>query len=382
MKFNVSKMKYVILLSLIFLWSCSGNKQPAKDINETANHTLYSIKYAKGFSVNISDEYKEITVRNPWDTTKILKKYILVDKNKELPDNLPEGTVIRTPLSKVATFSTIHTSTLNEINVLNSIIGVCEPRFINIPYIKDGVNKGTITDLGEASKPDIEKIIEISPEAMFISPLQGMGFGGAEKTGVPIIETPDYMEHTALGRAEWIRFYSLFYDNESYVDSLFSITVENYNRIKEKSNSATNRPTVFLDLMYNGTWYISGGNSFISKMLQDAGAKYIWHDDGRDQSTPLPFEQVLDKAGEADFWLVKYFNDAPFTYTSLAKEYKPYTYFKAYKERNIYECNTQQRDYFGILPIHPDYILQDFASIFHPELFPDYRPQFYFRMKE
>lgn len=376
------KFSSIFFITLFCLISCSGKKEQNGDSITLSPQIDYNIKYAKGFSVNIFDDYKEITVNDPWDSTKILQKYILVDKNKDLPVNLPKGTIIRTPLSKVVAYSTIHSTTLNEIDAIGSIIGVCESRYINIPSIAESVNNGTIADLGEANKPNIEKIIDISPEAIFITPLQGVNYGGVEKTGIPVIETPDYMEPTALGRAEWIRFYSLFYDKESYVDSLFDITVKNYETIKEKTASVKNKPNVFLDLMFGGTWYIVGGDSFISKMLDDAGATYVWHNDGRIRSIPLPFEEILDKAGDADFWLIKYFNTNTLTYFSLEKEYKPYSYFNAFKNRNIYECNTSERNYYEDLPIHPDYILQDFAFIFHPELFPGYIPKYYTKMEE
>ena len=379
-------MKYSTVLFYSFtIWcllSCSNKKEQGKDAFSTTEKLEYTVQYARGFSVNIYDNLKEVTVRNPWDTTKILQKYILVDKKEKLPESLPDGILIRTPLSKVVAYSTIHCATLNEIDVINSVTGVCEYQYINIPYITDGVKNGTVADLGEAAKPNVEKIIDLSPDAIFATPIQGLNYGGIEKSGIPVIETPDYMEQTALGRAEWIRFYSLFYNNEAHVDSLFNITVGNYNEIKAKAASAQNRPSVFLDLMNKGTWYIAGGNSFISKMLEDAGATYVWHDDNRDQSIPLPFEEILDKAGEADFWLIKHFSPGPLTYSSLQKEYKPYSYFGAFKDKNIYECNTKERDYYEDLPIHPDYILQDFAYVFHPELFPDYTPKYYTKMKE
>ena len=97
---------------------------------------------------------------------------------------------------------------------------------------------------------------------------------------------------------------------------------------------------------------------------------------------PLAFESVLDKAGEADFWIIKYNWPKDMTYQSLEKEYKPYSHFKAFKEKNIYGCNTAYSSYYEDLPIHPDYILKDMAYIFHPELFPGYTPKYYKKIGE
>lgn len=375
------RKNYLFLFLILLITSCSGNKQ-SSEVERNVVDTVYTVQYAKGFTVKKYADYKEVTVVDPWDSTKILQRYILVDKAKALPANLPKGTLIRTPLSSVVAYSTIHCATLNELGVLSTVKGVCEPSYIDIDYIQEGVKNGTIADLGQASNPIIEKIVDVDPEAILATPIQGRTYGSIDKAGIPVIETPDYMEPLPLGRAEWIRFYSLFFDNESQADSLFNMTVNNYNVIKEKMSSVKEKPSVFIDLMYGNVWYISGGGSFISRMLSDAGANYVWSDNDKVASTPLAFEEILDKAGDAQFWLIKYNHPTDLTYTSLEKEYKPYSYFSAFKNRNIYGCNAAEKSYYEDLPIHPDYILHDFAYIFHPDLFPDYIPRYYSKIKE
>lgn len=373
---------FILFLSVVLFAACSGKSTQSGAHNSGSEDSVYTVRYAKGFKVKVFPEYKEVTVVDPWDSTKILQRYVLVNKKKSLPKNLPEGTVIRTPLSKVVAYSTIHCATLNEIGMISTIKGVCEPNYIDIDFIKDGIKNGTIADLGQAANPVIEKIVDVDPEAILATPIQGRTYGSVDKTGIPIIETPDYMEPLPLGRAEWIRFYSLFFETEKTTDSLFDITVSNYNTIKETVAKVKERPSVFLDLMYGNVWYTSGGESFISRMLSDAGATYAWYNNGKVESIPLAFEQVLEHAGETEYWLIKYNNPADMTYASLAKEYKPYSYFSAYKNRKIYECNAGKTPYYEDLPIHPDYILQDFAYVFHPELFPAYVPRYYKPMKE
>ena len=375
------RKNYLFLFLILLITSCSGNKQSSV-VERNVVDTVYTVQYAKGFTVKKYADYKEVTVVDPWDSTKILQRYILVDKAKALPANLPKGTLIRTPLSSVVAYSTIHCATLNELGVLSTVKGVCEPSYIDIDYIQEGVKNGIIADLGQAANPIIEKIVDVDPEAILATPIQGRTYGSIDKAGIPVIETPDYMEPLPLGRAEWIRFYSLFFDNESQADSLFNMTVNNYNVIKEKMSSVKEKPSVFIDLMYGNVWYISGGGSFISRMLSDAGANYVWSDNDNVASTPLAFEEILDKAGDAQFWLIKYNHPTDLTYTSLEKEYKPYSYFSAFKNRNIYGCNAAEKSYYEDLPIHPDYILHDFAYIFHPDLFPDYTPRYYSKIKE
>mgnify|MGYP001000659161 CR=1 FL=1 len=375
------RINTLLLISFILILAGCNNRKPAGEDNSQA-HTEYEVHYAKGFQVKKYDNYITVSVRDPWDTTRTLQTYILVDKTKELPTDLPKGTIVKIPLNNVATYSTIHCSTLNELNAVDLIKGVCEPQYIKLANIQDGLKNGAIVDLGMASKPDAEKLIMLSPDAIFATPIQGWTYGSIEKTGIPILETTDYTESHPLGRAEWIRFYSLFIGKEHLADSLFAITESNYNAVKEAVAKTSIHPSVFTDLRYQGKWNMPGGKSFMANMLADAGASYTWSDDESGTYMPLAFESVLDKAGEADYWIIKYNWPEDMTYESLKKEYKPYSYFKAFKEKNIYGCNTAYSSYYEDLPIHPDYILKDMAYIFHPELFPGYAPKYYKKIGE
>lgn len=373
-------LKNLLIIALILSFTTCKHKSTQQDGIKTS--TNYEVKYAKGFWVNKQKDYTEVAVRNPWDTTKFLNKYILINKHKELPPNLPQGIIVRTPLNNVIAYSSIHCSSLKEIGTLDIIKGVCESQYINIQEIQDGITQGAITDIGMASGPDIEKIIMLDPEAIFASPIMGQTYGNVEKTKIPIIEAIDYTEPHPLGQAEWIRFYSLFTDTEQIADSLFNITVNNYNEIRDiVISSVKEHPTVLTEMKYIDSWNMPGGKSFMSTMLSDAGANYIWSDNDSETFLPLAFETVLDKGGDADFWLIKYYSPNDMTYESLKKEYKPYSYFKAYKERRIYACNTMKCSYYTDLPIHPDYILKDMAYIFYPELFENYSPRYYTILK-
>lgn len=368
------KKGFIFICSIIILTACG--KQKSTDNHATSTEE-YEVQYAQGFKVVKTESYTHVTVSNPWDSTALLQSYILVDKKKELPSNLPQGVVIRTPIATAAATSVIQCTTLDALNSISIITGVCEPQYMNLEYIKKGVADGKIEDLGMASSPSSEAIILLSPDVVFVDPVTGQSRANIERTKIPIVQTPDYTEPHPLGRAEWIRFYSLFVGQESLADSLFAITANNYNEVKEMVAAVENRPTVFTDTRYQGSWNMAGGKSYMATLLADAGANYLWSDNESTTFMPLSFEAVLDKAGEGDKWIIRYYADEDMTYRSLQKEYKPYSYFKAFKEKNVYGCNTMHSKYYEDLPIHPDYILKDMAHVFHPNLFPEYEAKYY-----
>jgi iron complex transport system substrate-binding protein len=321
------------------------------------------------------------TVRNPWNNKLILQRYILVSKTDPLPENFPEGVLIRTPLTRTVSYGSVQCGFFAEFGALNTLVGVCEPQHIHIPFVQESVWSGKITDLGQAANPDSEKIILIEPEVLFTAPIENSGYGQTAKLKIPFIECVDYMEPTPLGRAEWIRFLEKKKKKKEAADSLFRETADRYIELVKLTANVGKRPAVFAETVYSGIWYQPGGNSYIAQLYKDAGADYLWKDDANTGSIGLTFESVLEKAEKADYWLIKHNNIYDLTYRRLVQEHGNYALFDAYKKRNIYICNTGKVPYYEEQPIHPDRILKDMVRIFHPELLQDYQLKYYKRME-
>ena len=150
--------------------------------------------------------------------------------------------------------------------------------------------------------PDIEKIIDLRPDAIMLSPFENSGgYGRVGKLGVPVIECADYMETSPLGRAEWLRFYGLLVGQEQRGDSLFVQIEKEYLAVKDLAAQATSRPTVLSDLKYGSAWYIAGGQSTTGRLYADAGADYVFAELPNSGSVPMAFETVFDKGEHADF---------------------------------------------------------------------------------
>ncbi len=364
---------------VVLLASCRQNNQSLS--KEPATVQEYQVYYATGYTVNRTSDYTEIKIRDPWDTTRYLQRYVLVGKDKALPVRLPEGILIRTPLQRVVVATSVHCGVLELLGVRDLLVGVCESRYIDLDFVKQGVANGKIVDIGEAGAPDVERLIELAPDAMITSPLSNAPYGRVEKTGIPQIKCVDYMEPTPLGRAEWIRFQALFFGKEESADSLFWQTVKAYEEIKALTQQVKERPSVVTEKKYSAVWYLPGGKSYMAHFLEDAGATVGKEIDQQVGSVGWPFETVFEKYGDADFWLIKYNRPRDMSYEDLKKEYAPYSKFAAYKNRRIYTCNTAEVSYYEEVPVHPDYLLKDLVAIFHPELLPEHQLRYYKAME-
>ncbi|MDP4268809.1 MAG: ABC transporter substrate-binding protein [Bacteroidota bacterium] len=377
-----TKHIFPLLLALLIATFSSCNPAKTKKATGKSKTTRTHLRYAHGFTVKYFNSYTEVTVRNPWDTTKILQTYLLVDRDAEKPANLPEGVVIKTPIQTVAVCTAVHAGILKQLDKVDNIVAVCEPEFIDLPEIKDGLAEGKVINLGLATAIDLEQLIAASPEALIVSPFENSSYGRFEKTGVPVVIDASYMEESPLGRAEWIKFEALFTGEEQRAEEIFSKIEAKYNKLAALARQEKDKPTVFTEKKYGQVWYVPGGNSYMGRFLEDAGADYLWANMKNAGSTPLSFETVYAKAEKAQYWLIKY-NDAKgeLTYPLLQKDYELYKQFDAFRNKNVFACNSAKTPFYEEGPMEPDVILADLVKIFHPELLPDYQPKYYFKLK-
>lgn len=371
-------MRLLILLGFAFwMVACtpSGKQTSSKEALSSD-----SIQYAQGFTVQRFDTYIMVEVRDPWDSTRLLQRYLLVDRTKSVPGGLLKGTIVKVPVKDIVIYTSVHAAIIDQLHETDKVIGVCEPRYMDTPAIQEGIQAGRIADLGEATSPNIEKMIEIGAELVIASPFQNSSYGPVEKIGIPIIEGADYMEAFPLGRTEWIRFYGLLFGKEEMADSIFKETEQAYLSLKDLTANIDNRPTVLSEKKFGSSWYVPSGDSYMAHLIEDAGADYMFKDLPGAGSTPLAFETVFDKAIHADIWLVKYNQSSEMTYNDLRSEYTPYENFDAFKKKRIYTCNTGAVPYYEEFPIHPEYLLKDLIWIFHPELVFGYSPRYFREM--
>lgn len=379
-------MKKILLSAYIVTWvlllsACGGG---SKTSSLQAEGDTVRMKYSSLLQIVKHADYTVVTIRNPWDTLKVLHTYLLADREKPLPEHLPEGTVVRTPLQKSVIYSSVHCSLWSELDELKGIGGVCGLEYIKLPQIQEGCRNGSIVNVGNSMNPDIERIIDLQPDAILLSPFENSGgYGRVGKLNIPIIECADYMETSALGRAEWMRLYGLLLGKEAQADSLFAGIEKEYLTLTQQVKSQNlKRPTVISEMKNSSAWYIPGGNSTMGRLYQDAGADYVFAYLSNSGSVPLAFETVFDRGGNADIWLIKYNQPQDKTYSELERDYVPYARFKAFQDRKVYGCNTNHVPFYEESPFHPELLLKDLIKIFHPELLPDYDLKYFSNLAE
>ncbi len=355
---------FYLILATVLLSSCGWQTSAGQGGGDTL-----SFKHAKRLTVVRHKGYTMVTLQNPWKPERVLHQYVLVPSDSALPESLPHGTLIRTPLRRSVVFTTVHCALLEMLHQEECIAGVADLKYIKVPYVHEQVAKGRIADCGEGMSPVIEKIIDQHPDAIFLSPFENSGgYGKVEEINIPIVECAEYMEPTPLGRAEWMRFYGILFGCEQRADSLFAVVDSSYQALKSLARISKVRRSVMVDKVTGSVWYVPGGQSTIGQMLRDAQCAYPWDKDDHSGSISLPFERVLEQAGNCDVWLLRFSSDHPISYRELLAEHHGYDQFKAFREKEAYGCNVELSLFYEEAPFRPDWLLGDYLQILHPDI--------------
>lgn len=360
-------MPLLFVGGLLFCTGCQTSSERLAD----------PVGYAQWLRMKKTDQYTLVEVVDAWNPTCLLQRYILVDKDQEVPQNSPEGILIRTPLERVVMTNAVHAAWLADMGGSHKIVGMCDTEYLHHPLLRKLVAEGTIQNLGSSLHPSIETWISLRPDGAFVSPFENAGHGALSSIQTHLIECLDYMETSALGRAEWMRFYGELFGLGDQADSLFQQVVQRYNTLCNLTKNVKERPTLFCDLQQGNAWYVPGGNSYLGQIFKDAGADYLFVEYAESGSVPLSFEQVFHVARDADLWLVKYASTEDYTYPKMVADDPLYQHFKAWKNQRVFHCNTLFQPFFEEVPFHPDLLLENLIHLFHPELLPETNHSYY-----
>jgi iron complex transport system substrate-binding protein len=243
----------------------------------------------------------------------------------------------------------------------------------------------SIVDLGNTHMINAEMVINHSPDLVvkYIYGSKELVDVKIIEAGYPIAFNLEFMEDHPLGRAEWIKFITAFFDKEDFADSIFNSIEKEYLRLVKLCDGQEIKPTVLDGSGYKGVWYAAGGESYSARMYADAGASYYWQTDSSKGSIPISFEIIIDKQAESDYWI----GPSTGNRDELLSIDSRYTQLKAFREGNVFFFGKRVNpnggmDYFESGVVRPDIVLKDLIWVFHPELLDsNYDPVYLQKMK-
>ena len=373
--------KIILFIPLLLLVSCASTNE-----NQQTKNTLTTVplSYAKRFTIKTSADFTVLELHGNKNDSAITASFVLYTHQK--PDYSKEAYYIKTPISRVASMSSIYTTMIAQLKCEDKIVAIDNVDYYNNPFIQEQVKKGSIIELSKGPQVDIEKTIALQPD-LFLTFGMGSPKDDVDKklvqSSMPIAVSIDHLEETPLARAEWIKFFACFFNKESLADSLFQITEKKYKHLKNLAKTNLNKPSVLTEIKYGDAWYIPAGKSFIANLIEDAGGDYFWKEDAKIGSSAQSFETVYAKAKDCNIWINLYNLNSK---KELLSYDERYGLFKACKSNQLYNNNKTQNalgysNYWETGITNPDEVLADLIAIFSPTLLPNHEFTFYKKLQ-
>jgi iron complex transport system substrate-binding protein len=369
----MSLIRSILILAILSSSGCISRDNKTVEITSDSQNEILK---AERFTLARKDGYTLLNIINPWQgATGLNQTYFLVKRGEKIPSGLDSSAVIFVPLKKIICMSTTHAAMISSLGEESSVRGMSGTGLLYDKTLIQNAKKGLIADVGYEANLNKELILKISPDVIMIYGIGGESagyMGKVKELGVTVIFNADYLETDPLGKAEWIKVLGALYCKDEMADSIYCAEAENYDNLKTSiARKIRNRPKVLLGLPFKDTWYISPGNSFISKLINDAGGEYLWQDSKSAVSMPVGIENVYLRALKADFWInignAKSKNDISAIDPRLNE-------LPCFKQGNLYNNINRVNpeggnDYWESGSVCPHLILKDIASIIHPEIF-------------
>lgn len=378
----------VVHFFLFLLLACTARKEGSTPENsETSGIAQTPPVFAKHFTVTNYKNYKIVkthaTIRM-WgsnESQSIEDVMVLYQRGTEPPTltgALKNASLIPIPVNRVATNLESTERFLEEIGAHRKIIAVGGLISYN-DSIRHAVSIGKIGQIGYSwhQPPNQEVLLERNTD-LFLMTISNLEFKDAlikcRQLGIPTATVFDWAENNYLAQAEWIKYFALFFNEEKKAERIFNEIVSNVDRIKQRVNQISDKPTAMWGYYTGkGRWLVHH-NSVESQLLKDAGVLNVFYDSTlavRNEGEPISTEQLIATGQDVMHWILGDIHSAELPAENIMSS------FKAWRLNNLYHNMKRSKpelnayDWYGSAPVRPDYVLADLVKLLHPEINPN-----------
>lgn len=360
---------FVLAITIV---SCGGNGNSSVS---TYADSIYLPEYASGFRILGAEGRSSVIIEsvNPWQGADSVVTRLFIARDGEEPPQGFEGQVIEGDARRIVAMSSTHIAMLDVIGETARVVGVSGMDFISNDAVRS--RRDSIGDVGYDGNVNYELLLSLQPDIILLYGTNGAS--GMEpklkELGLPYVYIGEYLEDSALGKAEWIVAVAEIVGKRDEGIKAFSAIPERYNAIREKAANClkhSSRPKVMINLPYGDSWFMAPTGSYLVRLIEDAGGDYIYKKNNSNESRPIDLEEAFMLVSASDKWINV---GQTRSLDELRKNYPKFAATKPVLSGEVY--NTTGRvaanganDYWERGVVEPDVVLRDMVIIFHPEL--------------
>lgn len=344
-----------------------------------------TVEDAVNFAVTYHRSFKVIQVKTGTDGS--VERYVLVQCGTPAPplkEELAGAQVATVPITSLYSASPTHLAMLVDLQRLDVLTGVSSTRFLTGDEILKRANSGQMREFSPGSVIDAELVVSQRPSLLMTGGSTSAELGLIRRAGIPVVANDEWLEPTALARAEWLKYMALFLNEEQSGQRLYSEMKARYHLLSARATAIPDarKPTVMSGRGSRGAFVIAGGRSYVAALINDAGGRYVWADNTATGSATVDLESQIQRAAAADIWI----NGGGWPNLGAIVQDEPrYGIFKAYRTGQVWVYERRlttggANDYWSRAVSHPDLVLADLVKIFHPSLVPQHEFQWYLQV--
>ena len=337
-------------LSLIFLFGCT--QQPPLHTTKGKSH----VRFAEHFDIRTNNRDTILIIKDP--DNKVEERYLLTNSKTKSKEGLK--TLYMSGQRIVATSSTF-IGMMSKLNMEDQITGVLNKAYVANAKVLAGIENGNIFEIGSLENIPLEKVVNMNSSLILYS-----GFGTKlnnedqlEKLGVECLPIFDWKEKNPLGKAEWILLYGFLSGKEDLAKEYIDQLEKRYNVLLKKDWKFY--PTILAGNVYGDVWNTPSGESYVARMIQDAGGKYLFEDTKGTGSLLLSIEEVILRSDSAQIWL----NPGYPSKSELLNINPKAKFIRSFQNGNVFCYSHDMNRFWELSAIEPDKMLEDQAKIFH-----------------
>ena len=364
----------LLLLAAAFAIGCSG---PAKHTLSDFTTEVYTPAHASGFDIRGTEKDAStlITIRKPWQGAATAEQYLLVLRDDAGAPSDFEGQIVKAPVRRVVCMSSSHVAMFDAVGQVRRVAGVSGIDYISNPYVREHRLCGEVRDVGYDTNLNFELLAAMRPDLMLLYGVTGENTivtGKLRELGIPYIYIGDYMEESPLGKAEWLVLAAELCDLRAAGADTLQRIARDYQALKAHPAPDAPRPKVMLNTPYRDTWFLPSSQSYMIRLIEDAGGEYVYTKNDSDTSVAVDMEEAYLLANAADFWL----NVGPCnTLAELTAQNPKFSGIPVVRSRNVYNNNRRQTpaggsDFWESGVVRPDLVLRDLRTIFSGDSVP------------
>ncbi|MBZ0290144.1 MAG: ABC transporter substrate-binding protein, partial [Anaerolineae bacterium] len=223
---------------------------------------------ATGFTVEYHNNYKLVTIAQPWQGAEDAVEYLLVQCGTPAPEDVEADAVIEVPVKSIVTMSTTFLPHIVNQGLLDRLVGVDSITYTNTPEVIAKYNAGDLAMVSPSfGEINTELLIDLEPGLIMAQRFDDTDtvYPALQAAGLPVILNADFLDTTPLGQAEWGKYIALFFNTEAIAQESFDGVATRYRNLADLAATAEEQPTVFANTPYQGSWFMPGGQSYLAQ---------------------------------------------------------------------------------------------------------------------